>query len=367
MKMLIVAAACLIMCGGCTLGHTQALAPAGSSNPRSSPVASHKPESMSVKLGPGTIGFNGPVVGVNLYSVHNYSAAQTLADGERTLAYIKNNLHAGAVDIVWNVYTLGVHSNSVVTNADTLTAANVGILTQIALADHLQVEYRPLMFVLPKRTWEGTVDPTDPAQWFDSYYAVNLPYLRMAQRYHVSEYVIGTELVSLGGNKSWQSLLAESAQIYRGQITYAAHQSQYFAPRRPSPSTELVGMDMYESMKLASAPLAEVVAAYERFFAKVPAPLLRRTAIQETGIEARAGAYSDPPNLRATGMLDEAVQYDWFIAACETVQRFHMRAVFFWKVDLADYPLTHPASSLSTFEGKEGALAISKCAGIFHS
>jgi hypothetical protein len=37
--------------------------------------------------------------------------------------------------------------------------------------------------------------------------------------------------------------------------------------------------------------------------------------------------------------------------------------VFFWKVDLTDNP-AHPASSLSTFEGKEGAIAISKCAEI---
>lgn len=82
------------------------------------------------------------------------------------------------------------------------------------------------------------------------------------------------------------------------------------------------------------------------------------------GIEARAGAYANPPNLRLAGMLDPTVQFNWFTAACETVKRFHMRGVFFWKVDLSDYPLTHPASSLSTFEGKAGAVAISKCQSI---
>jgi hypothetical protein len=40
-----------------------------------------------------------------------------------------------------------------------------------------------------------------------------------------------------------------------------------------------------------------------------------------------------------------------------------MRGVFFWKVDLTDNP-DHPARSLSTFEGRQGAAAISDCANI---
>ena len=35
------------------------------------------------------IGVTGPVVGVNLYAVHDYSAAQTAADGTRTLRAIR--------------------------------------------------------------------------------------------------------------------------------------------------------------------------------------------------------------------------------------------------------------------------------------
>jgi hypothetical protein len=36
---------------------------------------------------------------------------------------------------------------------------------------------------------------------------------------------------------------------------------------------------------------------------------------------------------------------------------------FFWKVDLADNQ-AHPATSLSTWEGRLGAVAISRCASI---
>ena len=65
----------------------------------------------------------------------------------------------------------------------------------------------------------------------------------------------------------------------------------------------------------------------------------------------------------SAGRLNEGVQVNWFTAACKTVQRYHMRGVFFFKVDLTDNP-AHPASSLSTFEGREGAAAIGECARI---
>ena len=57
-----------------------------------------------------------PVVGVNLYAVDNYTAAQTTAYGRAHAPYIKNTLHASAVDLVWNMYVPGYDSNSVVTN-----------------------------------------------------------------------------------------------------------------------------------------------------------------------------------------------------------------------------------------------------------
>jgi hypothetical protein len=311
-------------------------------------------------------GSNRPVVGVNLYVLHDYTAAQTTADGVRTLSYIKNTLHADAVDLVWNMYVPGYHADSVVTDTSTLSAADIGILTKIAQQDGLLVEYRPLLFVQTSGSpWEGWVAPSDAGQWFDSYYAKNLPYLKMAQEYHIDEYVIGTEMDRLTPSGQWAGFLARCAEVFKGEISYAQWEPLYFAPSAKLPPTELTGVDMYEPLNLsASAPLSEVVSAYEAFFAKVPASLLRRTAIQETGIEARAGAYSHPANLVPPGELDQAVQFNWFTAACETVKRFHLRGVFFWKVDLSDFPLTHPASSLSTFEGREGAAAISRCEDI---
>ena len=369
MKTLIVAAvAVFAMVTACSTAPTQpgnpaaprATATVGSQSARTGTVATGFTDAL-------TIGSKGPVVGVNLYAVHNYTAAQTTADGERTLAYIKNDLHASAVDLVWNMYTPTDSSDSVVTSeANTLPASNIAILTRIAQHDGLYVEYRPMMFVdIAGNNWEGKIKPADPDAWFNSYYEANLPYLKVAQQFHINEYVVGTEMNDLTPDPQWPAFLAKCAQVFTGQISYTQNQYMYFPPVTELPPTELTGVDMYEPLRAASsAPLATVAAVYEAYFAEMPSSLLRRTAIQETGIEARFGAYADPPNLGRIGPLDEAIQYNWFMAGCESVKRFHLRGIFFWKVDLADYPVTHPASSLSTFEGRSGAVAISKCASI---
>jgi hypothetical protein len=311
------------------------------------------------------IGANGPVLGVNLYALRNYSAARVTADGKRMLSYIRNVLHAGAVDIVWNFYASSYYADTVDATSATLSAANVAILTGIARQDGLLVEYRPLIMVSAANPWEGYINPADPTLWFDNYYDQELPYLQMAQKYHVNEFVAATEMKGFNSSPDWPMFFARIGEIYHGVISYAAHEADYLPPTTQLLPLNYIGMDMYRSFSLpSSASSAQVTAAYESFFSSVSASVLRRTAIDETGIEARAGAYQKPSYLFIPGSLDEAVQANWFTAACNTVMKYHMRAVFFWKVDLTDYPVTNPASSLSTFEGKEGAQAIRRCASV---
>jgi hypothetical protein len=312
-----------------------------------------------------TIGASGPVLGVDLYAPNNYSAPRVEEDGERTLSYIRNVLHAAAVGIVWDFYAASPVADTVQTTSATLSAANVAILTAIAQKDHLLVEYRPLILIQDDRPWEGYITPTNPVAWFDNYYRHELPYLRVAQRYGVNEFVAATEMVGLNASPYWPSFFARLATVYHGVVSYAAHDVDYFPWGTHLLSPHLVGVDMDEGLRLpASASSAQVTSAFEAFFAGLPDSVLHRTAIDQTGIEARVGAYQMPPILNIQGTLDEAVQANWFTAACDTAMKYHLRAVFFWAVNLTDYPVTQPARSLAAFEGKEGAQAISNCASI---
>ena len=361
-KLICVALACLFMATSCALrSQLQPPQTLSSGGPTGNPLAG---------LGPDVIGTSGGVVGINLYATNNYTAEQTAFYGQRMIPYLKNDLHVQAVDIVWNLYAINNHYDYITPETTTLSAANVGILTQIAQQEHLMVEYRPLIFVQNQpNDWEGLLHPADRATWFNSYYQQNLPYLQMAQKYHINEYVVGTEMDDLNPAIQWPGFLADCAKIYRGQITYATHQTKYFPPvpqGQGPPSTQLTGVDMYEKINLpASAPLAQVEAQYDAYFALVPATELQRTTIQETGIEAMDGAYSDPPNLTLTGTLNQQIQYNYFTAGCDAVAKYHLRGIFFWKVDLADNP-AHPAAAESVFEGREGGAAISNCAKIIN-
>jgi hypothetical protein len=312
---------------------------------------------------------------VDLYALSNYPAAQVETYGKRMLAYIKHVLKADAVGIVWNFYAPSIYSDSVNTTNATLSAKNVAILTRIARQDHLLVQYRPLILVPNGPSpWEGQITPYLQPSWFNNYYRAELPYLKIAQHLGVREFVTGTELVELNSSPLWSSLFARASRVYRGLLSYSAWDGNYFGT---SPESQVktatphllpvkyVGMDMYWHAKIPSdATQAQVTAAWESLFGKISPSLLRRTAIDETGIEARAGAYANPQDLGQTGPPDERVQVKWFTAACKTIQRYHMRGVFFFKVDLTDNP-GHPATSLSTFEGRQGAAAIAACARIF--
>jgi len=318
---------------------------------------------------PTVIGSGGPVVGVNLYALGNYPAAQVAADGARTLSYIHNVLHAGAVDIVWDFYAPSTGSDDVDATAATLSPSNVAILTRIAKQDHLLVEYRPLIMIEhTAQPWEGAIIPTDPGTWFTNYFQRELPYLRLAQQYGISEFVAATEMKAMNGNPLWPLFLTELGNVFHGVVSYAAYQADYFSPADTLLPVKYLGMDMYEDIHAPStASASQVTAAWESFFARIPAARLRATAIDETGIAARNGAYEKPSLLGPAGTLNPAIQANWFTAACNTVKKYKLRAVFFWKVDLTDNPVNHPAPSLSTFEGKAGAQAISACASILRS
>jgi hypothetical protein len=314
-----------------------------------------------------------PELGIDLYALANYSPSAVIADGERTLRYIKDYLHADAVGIVWNFYAANYTSNYVqAPPAQTLSARNVAILTRIAKSLHLIVEYRPLIMVrqlLPYHGWQGRITPTNQRAWFNSYFHAELPYLKVAQQLGIREFVTANEMHSLMTSVHWPGFFRRVRQVFHGIVSYTSSYFDYFPPTQHWLPVRLIGMNMYHPLALPdSAPSWRVTARWESYFATVPASVRVRTAIDETGIAAKAGAYSLPSNLRQTpgDKRDERVQVNWFLAACHTIIRFRMRAVFIWKMDLTDNP-AHPATSLSTFEGQKGGVAIRECASLIHA
>jgi len=309
-----------------------------------------------------------PVLGVDLYSVGSPLLRVARGEGRRDLAYIVHTLHADSVGIAWNFYTPDDHSNRVEHTNGTLSPWDVAALTREAQADHLTVEYRPLLKVQRGSQWSGYVSPPDQAAWFASYYRAELPYLRVARRLHVREFVTSTELVALNTASQWPGFLARVRRVFHGVVSYAADRADYLAPaNRLLLPVRLYGTTAYPDSNLPdSASAGQLAAFWERVYGRVPEPILSKTMIDEIGIPAQAGAYAEPWAWRRVAPLDETVQARWFTAACTAVEALHMRGLYFWNVNLADDPAYPPFPSPTTFEGKRGAAAIGRCARIFH-
>lgn len=319
---------------------------------------------------PSVIPLGKPVLGVDLYASASYAPRTVRVDGARDLAYIKETLGAQAVGIAWNFYSPGNHSARVERTHISLSPAEVEMLTREAHADHLEVEYRPLIRVSPQWTWEGFIYPypTDQPTWFNSLYNAELPYLRIAQRLGVREFVVASELQTLNASPYWAGFLTRVARVYHGTVSYAAAETDYYNPSiaRPLP-VKLLGMDAYPHAALPpTATVKQLDAAWAQRFHQVSSAELARTAIDEIGIQASLNAYRKPEAWTVNqGPLDEQVQARWFTAACHFVAQHHMRGIYFWNVNLAANPAHPPFPSPSTFEGKKGAAAIRGCLRTF--
>jgi hypothetical protein len=303
-----------------------------------------------------------PVLGVDIYANYGLKLAQTVTDGTRVLKAVKQTLGVNAIGIVWNFWMKSDHSNSVMSTDGTLTVNDVETLTRLALADGLAVEYRPLIKVEGPNPWSGGVNPTDETAWANSLYSVELPYLQAAQRLGVKEFVIATEMATIGSDALWGPLVSEVQKVAPDvAISYASSAKDYFkalatlTPPHLLSRINVYGVDAYMAMPKSisdSSTVADLVdKGWDPVFASVPRNVLEATAIDEIGIPAETGAYQRPARWFVVTAPDPQVQANWITAACDVVEQYHMRGLFFFNVNLTDNPKSWPKSAV-TFMGK---------------
>jgi hypothetical protein len=302
-----------------------------------------------------------PAVGVDLYAQRAYPATTVLVDGDRALAYIKS-LGATSVGLVWNLYSPGLNSDRVEQSPKiSLSPAAVAELTKAAEADGLTVQYRPLVRVGPRQLWEGRIRPVDQAAWFASLYHAEVPYLEDAQQLHVAQVVAGTELYGLNTSPSWPAFLAMTARVYTGPVTVAEYQTSYLHGRLV-PVDGVIGVDPYPDLPLANdASQGRVTAAWEGWFAPVPASTRERTDLDEVGFNSIYGGYQAPSRWQLRGTVDWVMQARWFTAACRTVAHYRMAGIWFYEINLAVDP-DRANSFTGFFAHRPGAAAIRACA-----
>jgi hypothetical protein len=309
-----------------------------------------------------------PVVGVNLYVNENYSLADTLAWGARDLKYIHDTLGLKAVAIDWD-YNVPSQTASVVQDSPTRTPtiSDIKALTDIAKSYGMRVEYRVLFAINNADNRDDSIAPKNFPVWLNSLLATESPALRLAAKERVPEFVVGSEMASIDQSSLWRGFFKKAARIYRGALSYASwggHTTTqgFFGASRVALPTADLGATAYPHVNLGpAASVASLTKAWESYLtAHTSASVLRRTAIDEIGIPALAGAYSDPwlwDNV--AGTADPTIQARWFQAACAAVTAEHLRGIYFWSEPLNDNP-AQPFNSLVGFLGRPQSLAAIK-------
>lgn len=307
-------------------------------------------------------------VGVDLYVNGSFTGPGATGLAARDLGWIRDVLHVRNVQIDWNLYSSG---SSVYEGPGTASPGVIGAITAIARKRFgMSVTYRVLFSVPvpPGRT--GRILPADRGAWFASLYAAEKPYLALAQAQGVTEFAAGTERTTIEAAPGWKKFYRQAARIYAGPLSYATwggrpgYAGVTDGNLAQFPPVRDYGITAYPYAALpAGASQAAVTAAWTAYLKHTPEPVLRRTALDEVGIPASAGAYRNPWDFTAyNGAADNAVQARWFTAACTAARKFRMRGVWFFPVFLVDNPYD-PYPGLAKFEDRPAAeAAIRSCA-----
>ncbi len=121
-------------------------------------------------------------------------------------------------------------------------------------------------------TWRGSISPSDPVAWCNSYMSFITHFAEIAQNTGVELFSVGTELESMSGSpyrSCWDGIINAVKDIYTGTLTYAANWDNYentsFWDR-----VDLVGIDAYFPLSDARDPsLAELIAGWRPWIAQM--------------------------------------------------------------------------------------------------
>jgi hypothetical protein len=304
-------------------------------------------------------------LGIQVYWDSPGTRAEMAADANRIFDYVVG-LGANSVGINFPFYTDGVHPTRVYgVPGSTPSPATIGMVIASARAHGLRVLLRPLLNennILDSRgDWRGSIEPPYLIGWFHSYWEFLQPYFAAAQRSGATSFDVGSELDSLAPDEyEWTAFKAAAAKLFTGQLEYAVNYGRWQEDPRYEPVPD-ASIDAYPQLGLGdSATVPELTAAWVHWLHNQPGPVLRRTVLQEVGIAAAPGAYSEPALVFTHGPIDVTIQDKWFAAACAAVKQADMAGIYFYDVNSTDQPAKAAGYTVGSFIGR-GDRVIKTC------
>lgn len=282
--------------------------------------------------------------GISTYFPYGCEPISQVEDEARIQFTDDKALHANAVGIAFPIYdnTLTssvVYAKLVCGSGLQDSTPPVSVLEQVVRVAHslgLHVLLRPSLDQsrFGPFGWSGIIKPTDVAQWFTTYMATIRPYLVMAQREHVEHFAIESEINSLAARANWKDAIWKAKRWYKGNLEW--NYSWFSSVKKFARANTSFSIDAYPRFNGAAsdATVPQLTTLWRSmlYTKSMQIPYVP-TTIDEIGIPAQDGAYATP---YATLPLseypfDEAIQANWFTAACNFMKSDQMmRGIYYW-------------------------------------
>lgn len=324
--------------------------------------------------------------GIDTYFVYNCQSQANIDKWATTEVDAFKALGANTIGIGFPLYTDTLTSNDVYTKLQCNPTGPsspyqsppplvLASIIQIAHSAGLKVLVRPLLdqlnlYAQNPDWWRGILAPTDPSEWIDNYLTTLRPYLIVAQDTHVQYFAVETELDSLTHEAFWPSAIALVHSLYKGSLifnySFGDPEGTKIAHRGTS-----MGIDTYpKTTALPNASVEQLLAQWNYLLNDVNqfhVPNLAKVAINEVGISAQDGMYTQPERTGASlnqYPFNQAIQVHWFETACAFAEQHKMEGIYFWGPWLTTYAgalPTKPDTQMTSYIQPEGATAIKKC------
>lgn len=268
-----------------------------------------------------------------------------------------------SLSIAFMVQMDGIHASRVRRGQFTPSNAYLADVVRQARARGFTVMLRPLIDqsnLQPQ--WRGVIEPASPTAWFASYDELVLSYAQLARRTGAQVLDIGSELGSMETYVSaWQNLIAQTRQVFPGQVTYSAN----WYPRFTTgfwPQLDFVSVDGYFPLGRApvQATAEELAADWQPWIdemKRADQPSGKPIVMTELGLVPRTGAQLKPWDPSVGRKFDLEQQRAYYQAACQAVKPA-VAGAYFWlgtgpelpsDLTSADYsPIGRPAEKEMT-------------------
>lgn len=213
----------------------------------------------------------------------------------------------------------------------TLEAVSIAMMKGKALG--LRVVLKPHVD-LDDGTWRGRIDPSDPAEWFETYNQFLSPLASRAESVGAVQFVIGTELAgTLKYGVLWDETIRSVRSRFSGEIVYAASWDEASKVSFWQ-SVDFVGIDFYFPVTVRPNPgRFEILSGWQPWLERLQ--LLhdqtgRKIILTEIGYPSIDGAGMNPYAYGGGQAVDLKEQADLYWAALQATSDLDWVAGMYW-------------------------------------